>query len=790
MPIITRIGRKAWKIRLLIWSIYTILTIGSVTMIYPFTMMISLSLSSRADFKENRLVPRWFASEDALFRKFASTKYDDDVDIFNRRHKSRYADFGYGGRFKALSVAGANWPRIVAVRFDLSDPRIAARIADYDEFKLAFVKDHMICTDMLYRTTRSQCTINPLLDRYIAFLLGKYGSLGGINKAYHEETRELREIFAIRERPIFKTYLPGKGRKFEDWKEFKEQVGEKDLEFLKIADVESEWGRYLQSIYGTEEHFNKNFGTKYTAFYEIPLSFTLPEKSPAAAAMKLRDYWIKFAKNRVPLRFMSVAGADGPYRKFLKQKYGTIENMNGIYFTKYSSFDDVSFPSEISYNSTITNDIYTFIASDLVKPGDIAIKGPRWYWMEFLKKKYGTLDAANKAHSISYESFGEITLPRRLPLDETPSQQADWKDFVTNVCPTGALLDNFKRANLRSFVESEYGTVEALNNAWGTHYKRIRDVRLPRRGHISVTQEKDLRRMLSEQFTPIALVTIPAKAAGNLDATYRDYLKTKYKTLEAYNRAIRLYPAWEAVERPINEVEWADYRSKRGLFIRGYLTGNYKAVVNYMALHGRAFLNTIVLCTSMILAALTVNPLCAYALSRFQLSYANSILLFLLATMAFPVAVTQIPNFLLLRDLHLLNTYWALILPGLANGYSIFLLKGFFDSLPQELFEAGLIDGASEVQMFYRIALPLTKPVLAVIALGAFTLAYGQFMWAFIVCQNPKYWTVMVFLYQFQQDYAVPLVMAGLVLASLPTLLVFIAAQKVILRGIVIPQMK
>jgi multiple sugar transport system permease protein len=94
------------------------------------------------------------------------------------------------------------------------------------------------------------------------------------------------------------------------------------------------------------------------------------------------------------------------------------------------------------------------------------------------------------------------------------------------------------------------------------------------------------------------------------------------------------------------------------------------------------------------------------------------------------------------------------------------------------------------VQMFYRIALPLTKPVLAVIALGAFTLAYGQFMWAFIVCQNPKYWTIMVFLYQFQQDYAVPLVMAGLVLASLPTLVVFIAAQKVILRGIVVPQMK
>ena len=209
-----------------------------------------------------------------------------------------------------------------------------------------------------------------------------------------------------------------------------------------------------------------------------------------------------------------------------------------------------------------------------------------------------------------------------------------------------------------------------------------------------------------------------------------------------------------------------------------------------MALHGRAFVNTAILCGAMVLAALTVNPLCAYALSRFQLSYANSILLFLLATMAFPVAVTQIPYFLMLKNIGMLNTFWALILPGLANGYSIFLLKGFFDSLPQELFEAGLIDGASEVQMFYRIALPLTTPILAVIALGAFTLAYGQFMWAFVVCQDPRYWTIMVWLYQFQQDYSVPLVMAGLVLASMPTLIVFIAAQKVILRGIVVPQMK
>jgi multiple sugar transport system permease protein len=193
-----------------------------------------------------------------------------------------------------------------------------------------------------------------------------------------------------------------------------------------------------------------------------------------------------------------------------------------------------------------------------------------------------------------------------------------------------------------------------------------------------------------------------------------------------------------------------------------------------------------------ILTTLTVNPLAAYALSRFQLRATNQILIFLLATMAFPPAVSMIPAFLLLRDLHLLNTFFALVLPGAANGFSIFLLKGFFDSLPKELYEAASIDGASELNMFTTITLPLCKPILAVIALNAFIGAYGGFMWAFLSCQDERMWTLMVWLYQFQQMYSSQpyMVMAALALASLPTFLIFLTCQKIILRGIIIPSMK
>ena len=158
-------------------------------------------------------------------------------------------------------------------------------------------------------------------------------------------------------------------------------------------------------------------------------------------------------------------------------------------------------------------------------------------------------------------------------------------------------------------------------------------------------------------------------------------------------------------------------------------------------------------------------------------------LLFLLATM--------IPNFLLLKQFNLLNTFWALILPGAASGYSIFLLKGFFDSLPRELYEAGMIDGAGELTLFSRVTLPLSKPIFAVIALGAFAGAYGNFLFAMVLCQAQSHWTIMVWVYEFQALGAPQYVMmAALVIASLPMLIVFLFAQRTIMRGVILPSFK
>jgi multiple sugar transport system permease protein len=536
-----------------------------------------------------------------------------------------------------------------------------------------------------------------------------------------------------------------------------------------------------------EENANRELGLSATTFFDISLPFTLPGDDGTETGRLWREKWIEFAKTRVPLRYLSVADADEDYRRFLRDKYADVSALNVLHQTQYSSFDEIVFPDEISSKGAVTSDIYGFVESDYVEPSELTIRSVRWSWAQFLKDRYGSVEAASRAHSIVHASWDDVEMPRRFPRHLSLVEQDMWKRFVVEVCPVDYIVDDFNVGEYRAYLDTFFGTIEKLNEAWGKSYKRFRDVRFPAGGAVEKGEEEALRSMLSEHLKSFIDIQLPEEASDEL---WREFVKTKFPTIEDFNEATKIYTDEESILRPMREVDWAHYAVNREFFKREYLVANYRAATGYMALHGRAFINTIILCGAMIVAALTVNPMCAYALSRFQLSMANSILLFLLATMAFPVAVTQIPNFLLLKELNLLNTYWALILPGLANGYSIFLLKGFFDSLPQELFEAGLIDGASEVQMFYRIALPLTKPVLAVIALGAFTFAYGQFMWAFIVCQNPRYWTIMVFLYDLQQDSAVPLVMASLVLASIPTLLVFLATQRVILRGIVVPQMK
>jgi len=130
------------------------------------------------------------------------------------------------------------------------------------------------------------------------------------------------------------------------------------------------------------------------------------------------------------------------------------------------------------------------------------------------------------------------------------------------------------------------------------------------------------------------------------------------------------------------------------------------------------------------------------------------------------------------------------VLPVIVNGYLVFLLKGFFDSLPQHLYDAALIDGASELRMFWEITMSLSKPILAVVALQTFNMAWLSFMYPLLVCPREEMHVLAVWLYDFQQQAPTSTVFASILITSIPTLLIFILTQRTIMRGIAVPAEK
>jgi ABC-type glycerol-3-phosphate transport system permease component len=399
----------------------------------------------------------------------------------------------------------------------------------------------------------------------------------------------------------------------------------------------------------------------------------------------------------------------------------------------------------------------------------------------------------NVASILAARYPGGTNLPPRLAEAREAFLRSSWPLRLTR-------LRGDPRPGFIAFLRARHPTLAAFNRLAGTRFTDWNEVPCP----LEAPAAPDGIPAHEANPAPAAFLaalwrdyaeSLPADRREDVapEDEYRVFLLARHGSLEAVNRAYGWnHASADDIDLPVPEADYVHFLENSGAFFWKFVTFNTSQVVEYMATKGRAFLNTLLLVALTVLATLTINPLAAYALSRFQMRATNKILIFLLATMAFPAEVAMIPSFLLLRDLGLLNTFGALILPGLANGFSIFLLKGFFDSLPRELYEAAAIDGAREMRIFTTITLPLSRPILAVTALDAFIGAYSGFMWAFLSCQDPKMWTVMVWLYQFQQNMAGSpyMVMAALLLASLPTLLVFLFCQKIILRGIIIPSMK
>lgn len=437
-----------------------------------------------------------------------------------------------------------------------------------------------------------------------------------------------------------------------------------------------------------------------------------------------------------------------------------------------------------------------FMRPNIRMPSFIDIAFRNW-----LTAKYGSLEGINTALDTTFRRLTLITSPA-IRIDTPPIPSTPFTDAFFEFCVTQPQsrklpwnVGGFYRAIVLPKMIGD--DIAIYNERFGTAYKSLSEVPFPP----TVPQLGAepwmffVSRLLRPDFVELTAEGLQRMKELNLGKV--EFIRTRAQPSELIVvSADILFVEWAAAQGvenariPQADIDREAFARGKGFWKWQFVTLNYQYVLAEISGHGGAIRNTVILVVLSVAGSLLVNPLAAYALSRYKLRSSYAILLFCLATIAFPAEVTMIPTFLQLKELHLLNTFGALVIPGLANGFSIFLLKGFFDSLPRELYEAAELDGASEWVTFWNITMTLSKPILAVIALETFVSAYGTFFYAIILAPDPKMWTIMVYIYQLRQSVSPPVIYASLIVTAIPTLIIFITCQRIILRGIVVPSEK
>lgn len=201
---------------------------------------------------------------------------------------------------------------------------------------------------------------------------------------------------------------------------------------------------------------------------------------------------------------------------------------------------------------------------------------------------------------------------------------------------------------------------------------------------------------------------------------------------------------------------------------------------------GRGLVNSIVVEVIGLTLQVTVSAFAAYALARKRFRGAGLVMLAILATMMMPEEIIAIPLYLVLGKINLLDNYGGLALPLVGWALPVYVLTGFMKRIPVELEEAARVDGAGSLRIFLQIVLPLSRSILAAVAIFVFIHAWNNFLWPFIITSDPGLMTLPVGLVQVQSAFGIRYaqVMASALLAGLPLIVVFMLFQRQIIRGV------
>ena len=204
------------------------------------------------------------------------------------------------------------------------------------------------------------------------------------------------------------------------------------------------------------------------------------------------------------------------------------------------------------------------------------------------------------------------------------------------------------------------------------------------------------------------------------------------------------------------------------------------------------FLNSIIVSAGITAVSLFINSMAGFAFAKYRFAGRKNLFKLLLSFMVVPAQVTMLPLFLMLKYMGLINTYMAVIIPGMASVFGIFLIRQYLLSVPDSLIEAAKIDGASDLQIYISLILPLARPILITLAIFTFMGAWNDFLWPLIAMTNDSMYTLPVALANLMGEHNqdTELMMAGSIVTILPILLVFLALQKYYIKGIMMGGIK
>jgi multiple sugar transport system permease protein len=218
---------------------------------------------------------------------------------------------------------------------------------------------------------------------------------------------------------------------------------------------------------------------------------------------------------------------------------------------------------------------------------------------------------------------------------------------------------------------------------------------------------------------------------------------------------------------------------------------NYRRLFFHAGM-SRWLLNSFMVATGVTLISLWFNVTAGYAFAKLRFAGRDRIFRALLGALVIPSQVSMIPLFIMLKQLHLVNTFAGVMVPMLASVFGIFLVRQYARTLPDELIEAARIDGAGDLRIFVQIILPLLKPIIVTLAVFTFLATWNDFMWPLIVLTGQNHYTLPVALAALSRQHFEDsgMLMAGSVVTVLPVLLLFLALQRYYIQGLLAGSVK